>query len=233
MSRITKPNKANINRMTKNEIMWLVNNRCEKHGHRYISHFNCFLKDHKVEERIGYLDIEASNLKANFGIVLTWAIKDGQSDYIYYDNITNKDVTKFPESEDKRILETCVDTMQEFDRIVTHYGGDFQYDTPYLRTRCLMMGVRFPHHGEVYHADTFAIAKKKLSLSSRRQDIIAEALFKDTIKSRIDSAAWRGAVRGDTKCIKEVLDHNFRDVIELEKNFLKMKPFIKLTRKSL
>lgn len=230
---MTKPTKANISRMTKDEVMWLVNNRCIKHGHRYISHFNCFLNDHKVKERIGYLDIEASNLKANFGIVLTWAIKDGQSDYIYYDHLTNKDVTKFPQSEDKRILETCVETMREFDRIVTHYGGDFQYDTPYLRTRCMMMDVEFPKHGEVYHADTFVIAKKKLSLSSRRQDIIAEALFKDSIKSRIDSAAWRGAVRGDTKCIKEVLDHNFRDVLELEKNFLAMKPYVKLTKKSI
>lgn len=227
------PKKANLSRMTKDEIMWLVQNRCQKHRHRYISHFNCFLAEHHVEERIGYLDIEASNLKANFGIVLTWAIKDGLSDYIYYDHLTNKDVTKFPASEDKRILETCVDTMREFDRIVTHYGGDFQYDLPYLRTRCIMMGVKFPKHGDIFHADTFAIAKKKLSLSSRRQDIIAEALFKDTIKSRIDSAAWRGAVRGDTKCIKEVLDHNFRDAIELEKNFLAIKPYIKLTKKSI
>ncbi len=229
---MSKPNKVNLNRMNKAEMLWLVNHRC-KHGHKYISHFNCFLKENQVEERIGYLDIEASNLKANFGIVLTWAIKDGLSDYIYYDHLTNKDVTKFPETEDRRILETCVETIREFDRIVTHYGGDFQYDNPYLRTRCLMMGVNFPVHGEVYHADTFGIAKRKLSLSSRRQDIIAEALFKESVKSRIDSAAWRGAVRGDTKCIKEVLDHNFRDVVELEKNFLAMRPFIKLTKKSI
>lgn len=230
----TKPlKKANLNRMTGNELRWLINHRCQAHGHRYTSHFNCFLKEQRVEERIGYLDIEASNLKANFGIVLSWAIKDGQSDYVYYDHLTNRDVTKFPESEDRRILETCVNTMRQFDRIVTHYGGDFQYDLPYLRTRSMMMGVSFLKHGEVYHADTFSISKKKLSLSSRRQDIIAEALFKSSLKSRIDTAAWRGAIRGNTKCVKEVLDHNFRDVLELERNFLAMKPFIKLTRKSL
>lgn len=227
------PMKANINRMSKEEIMWLVNNRCEKHGHRYISHFNCFLKDQKIKERIGYLDIEASNLKANFGIVLSWAIKDGQSDWVYYDHLTLKDVTKYPESEDKRILETCAETMREFDRIVTHYGGDFQYDLPYLRTRSIMMGVSFPKPGEIYHADTFAIAKRKLSLSSRRQDIIAEALFRKSLKSRINSAAWRGAVRGDASCIREVLDHNVRDVLELEANFLAMVPFVKLTKKSI
>jgi uncharacterized protein YprB with RNaseH-like and TPR domain len=227
------PKKANLNRFTADELRWLINHRC-KHGHKYVSHFNCFLSENNIEERIGYLDIEASNLKANFGIVLTWAIKDGQSDTIYYDHLTPTDVKKYGQTEDKRILETCVDTIREFDRIVTHYGGDFQYDMPYLRTRCMMMGVPFLKYGEVYVADTFTISKRKMSLSSRRQDIIAEALSrKPSIKSRINSAAWRGAVRGNKADIMEVLDHNFRDVKELESNFLAMLPYVKLTKKSI
>lgn len=226
------PKKANLNRFNEDELRWLINHTC-KHGHKYVSHFNCFLAENDVKERIGYLDIEASNLKANFGIVLTWAIKDGLSDYIYYDHLTSTDVKKYGQSEDKRILETCVDTIREFDRIVTHYGQDYQYDVPYLRTRCMMMNVPFLKYGEVYVADTFAISKRKMSLSSRRQDIIAEALSKSSIKSRINSAAWRGAVRGNKKDIMEVLDHNFRDVIELENNFLAMRPYVKLTKRSI
>jgi len=230
---MNKPQKTNLNRMDKDELLWLVNHTC-KHGHKYISHFNCFLSEHQVEERIGYLDIETSNLKANFGIVLTWAIKDGQSDYIYYDYLTPIDVHKYGASEDKRILETCVETMRDFDRIVTHYGQDYQHDIPYLRTRCMMMGVQFLKYGEIFVADTFPIAKKKMSLSSRRQDIIAEAIKnRPSIKTRINSAAWRGAVRGDKVAIAEVLDHNFRDVMELEENFLAMKDFVKLTKRSI
>jgi len=227
------PKKANLNRFNADELRWLINHTC-KHGHKYVSHFNCFLAENNVEERIGYLDIETSNLKANFGIVLTWAIKDGQSSDIYYDHLTPTDVKKYGQTEDKRILETCVDTIREFDRIVTHYGQDYQHDIPYLRTRCMMMGVPFLKYGEVYIADTFPIAKRKMSLSSRRQDVIAEALTrKASIKTRINSAAWRGAVRGNKADIMEVLDHNFRDVIELEKNFLAMKPYVKLTKKSI
>ena len=230
----TKPQKkANLNRFTDSELRWLINHKC-KHGHRYSSHFNCFLKENQVEERIGYLDIETSNLKANFGIVLTWAIKDGQSDYIYYDHLTPTDVKKYGKTEDKRILETCVETMREFDRIVTHYGQDYQHDIPYLRTRCMMMDVPFLKYGEIYIADTFPIAKRKMSLSSRRQDVIAEALTsKPSRKSRINTVAWRNAVRGDKEAIAEVLDHNFRDVLELEENFLAMKPYVKLTNKSI
>ena len=229
------PTVKNLNLATGEELLWLRNHRCLKHNHRYISHFNCFLKEKGMirPERRGFLDIETSNLSPAFGIILCWCIKDSESDYTYYDHLTKKDI--FSPTEDKRIIETCIDTMKEFDRIVGHYSCRF--DIPFLRTRAASHdnknALGFPKYGELIHTDTWMMAKTKFKFHSNRQNIIAETLFNETIKTRINHRAWRQALQGNTKAIAESLDHCEKDVVELEKNFNTMLPFYHLTRSSI
>ena len=77
----------NLNRLKKDEILWLYNNRCKAHSMRFIEHPGCFSKEKPkcsmIEERVGFLDIEASNLDANWGIVLSFCIKQKDSDKIF------------------------------------------------------------------------------------------------------------------------------------------------------
>jgi uncharacterized protein YprB with RNaseH-like and TPR domain len=218
---------ANLKRAGNRQYEWLYSHGCSHH-HRYTTHFSCFMKEFSIKEKIGFLDIETSNLKANFGIVLCWCIEDEKGD-IYEDWVTLEDIKKG--FEDRRIVGTCIETMKSFDRIVTHYGTYF--DVPFLRTRSLIHGLMFPEYGELYHTDVWKMAKKSLCLHSNRQDCVAEALQGKTIKTRIDHPAWRKATYGDQAAMKEVVDHCEKDVPDLKKNFYSLLPFNKLVNSSI
>lgn len=222
--------KPNLSKMTKKEILDLYNYRC-KHGHNGISHYNCYCRELGQEEKIGFLDIETSNLKANFGIVLSWAIKPKGSKKkdILYDVISLKDLNS--SAMDKKIIKSCVDAISGFDRIVGHYSTRF--DIPFIRTRALIHGLEFPRYGQIKHADTWRMAKQLLCLHSNRQDCIAEALQHTTIKTRINSDHWIKALQGNARALQYVLDHNIKDVIELENNFNKLEKFFRRVGTSL
>lgn len=220
-----KPNLAN---MTKAEIVDLYRWRCS-HGHNGISHYNCYLRERDIKERIGCLDIEASNLKADFGIMLSWAIKPLYEDWVYYDAINPKDLKST--SYDKRITESLVETMEEFDRFVVHYGTKF--DLPFIRTRAVYHRLDFPQYGEKILTDTYYMARNKMCFHSNRQGSVAKGLGFEDIKTRIEPEYWIGALQGKKNCIDYILDHNIKDVYQLEQNYLALRPYVKKNNRSI
>ena len=62
-----------LHRLKKQELVWLATHRC-RHRHLYIEHYNCYLKEHPDREKIGFLDIESSNLDGDYGIMLSYWI---------------------------------------------------------------------------------------------------------------------------------------------------------------
>jgi len=218
---------TNIKNANSIQYQWLWEHGCE-HRHRYSRHFNCFIKEYHITEKVGFLDIETSNLKANFGIVLCWCIlaEDGT---LYKDWLTKEDVLSG--DEDKRIISTCIDTMRTFNRVCGHYSTYF--DLPFLRTRAIVHGLDFPKYGELWHTDVWRMAKTKLCLHSNRQDVVAESLQGKTIKTRISHPAWRQAMMGDEKAVMEVVDHCTKDVIDLKKNYNSLLPYCKILKSSI
>lgn len=210
----------------------MFEHRC-KHGHRYIEHYACFLAEHpEVQEKIGFLDIEASNLDANWGIILSYCIKVRGGEGILKNVITKKDIKKYPPDQtDKRVVQELVNDLKKFDRIVTHYGRRF--DLPYIRTRALIMGIPFPHFGSIVNDDTWVIARRKLKLNSNRLDTIERALCGEAIKTRFTAKYWIAGSRGDKKALDYILDHNEKDVIALERIWLKLKDFVSKTNCSI
>jgi len=204
----------NLNKLSKAEILKLWNSRCQ-HGHRYLNHYNCYLKEKGITEKIGFLDIETSNLKPAFGIVFCWCIKDRDTGVVHYDTVTKKDL--YSKAEDRRVVETCIATMKNYDRVVTHYGTYF--DLPFLRTKAIIHGLEFPKYKEIYHTDVYAMAKKLVCMHSYRQNIIAETLFNETIKTRINHSYWRKAMQGSKSAMEYILDHCIKDVDELQNNY--------------
>jgi len=219
---------VNIKRANQTQYLWLYEHGCKNHRHRYTRHFNCFLREFNIQERIGFLDIETSNLKANFGIVLCWCILDDKNK-LHADWLVKGDLPSG--EEDKRIIYSCIREMREFDRIVTHYGTYF--DIPFLRTRALIHKLDFPAYGDLYHTDVWKLARKSLCIHSNRQDCVAEALQGKTIKTRIDHPAWRKAAAGDPDSIKKVVEHCKHDVPDLKKNFYSLLKYHKLTKSSI
>jgi len=218
---------TNIKLANSQQLHWLLTNKC-KHRHNYVRHFNCFIKEFGIKERVGWLDIETSNLKANFGIVLCWCIL-AEDDTLYQDWLTKKDVLSG--DEDKRVISTCIDTMRSFDRVCGHYSTYF--DIPFLRSRAIIHGLDFPKHGELYHTDVWRMAKKSLCLHSNRQDVVAESLQGKTIKTRISHPAWRQAMMGNEDAVMEVVEHCNCDVQDLKKNYNSLLPYCKILKSSI
>lgn len=220
--------KAPLSQMTKKEILTLYKFRCN-HGHNGISHYNCYRKEGKVPERIGFLDIEASNLKANFGIMLSYCIKKENNPKIYKGVVTKKELMSG--DMDKRLIQDCIRDMRRFDRLIGHYSS--RYDFPFIRTRAIIHHVPFPEYGEILQTDTWRMARSVLCLHSNRQDVIAESLQGHTVKTRIKQKHWIGALQGNPKSLAYVLDHNMKDVLDLERNYHLLKSFTVKTNKSL
>ena len=96
--------------------------RCP-HGHNGLVHPACwerFVESTADEFRVGYFDIEATNLKADFGIMLSYAFKVRGKDKIYSNVIQQKDINSL--KLDKPLVAQCLEDMKRFDMIVTYYG---------------------------------------------------------------------------------------------------------------
>lgn len=216
--------------MSKEEILTLWRWRC-KHGCDGISHYNCYLREGDIKERIGFFDIEASNLKANFGIILSWAIKPEGKDWVWYDHVTKADMRS--DTLDKRVVKSFCDVLSEFDRLCTWFGTRF--DLPFVRTRALWWNLdeMFPKYGELLHTDAYYIARNKLCLHSNRQGAVAEAILHEDVKTRIDPTHWIHALQGRQDAIDYIIDHNIKDCYQLEANYQKLRPFVKGMRRSI
>jgi uncharacterized protein YprB with RNaseH-like and TPR domain len=219
--------KAPVARLSKQDIVWLSNHRC-KHSCTYLEHYNCYQNEIKNTEKMGFLDIETSNLKADFGIMLSYCIKEENSDNMLFDVITKKDMEN---GLDKRIVQGCINDMGKFDRVATYYGTGF--DIPFIRTRALILKLNFPEYGALFHTDVYYMAKRLLCLSSKRQNVVAEAITGVDIKTRIEPKYWIPALQGDKKALDYILDHNKRDARQLESNYHALKVFATKNKKSI
>jgi len=172
---------------------------------------------------IGYLDIEASGLTANFDVMLTWAnlIRDVTTEEtrIEYDFVERKDFDlayskKNADLVDKRIVETVVDSINQCDLLVGHWFiGKRRFDIPFIRTRCVINKVKgFPHHKQIKYGDTQRIGSQLYRLHNNGLDAISRMFNISTKKSPLDGKIWKNACIGVAKDIKYVLDHNIKDV---------------------
>ncbi len=190
--------------------------------------------------KIGYLDIEVDNLKANFGNMLTWSIKEKGGE-TFYDIIEKKEL--FDETYDRRIVQSIIDKMREFKIVVTYYGTGF--DIPYIRSKALHYGIDFPgfiarknargkfyYISEIYHFDLYYTVRAKMQL--HRSSLAAATEYLGIAgKTPIDYEIWRRAKYGNEKALAEVLSHNIADVEILEKLHVKLSPFRSWTRRGI
>jgi len=222
-------------RWTQEEIDKRMAFRCLEHSHNGISHASCYNREMGIKERKGCLDIESGNLKADFSIILSWCIKvSGEDEYIY-DHLTRKALEAGRYDAD--VVETLIDTMWEFDRLIVHYGKNGYFDIPFIRARYLWLkardlyhGDRFPEHGEMYVTDTYTMAKPLLTISSKRQNVIANTITGKDIKTPIDRDYWMAIAHGSSAqqkaAIDYIVEHNVRDTEQLDENYRILLPYV-------
>ena len=179
--------------------------------------------------RIGALDIETSNLDANAGFMVSWAIQNAANEERVSDLITSKEITQ-GFGDDKRILVSLVDAMKKFDVLLTFWGTGF--DVPFMRARALGQGIEFPRYGSIAHLDLFYACRSLLKLHRRSLQAATEFLGIDG-KTHLDLKVWNKGRVGHNPSLEYILDHNIADVDILAKLWKIVKPYRKWIRKSI
>lgn len=210
--------------------------KCEKHSHNGIQHSACFNRENGITERKAIIDIETGGLDAGFDIVLCWVIRDVQDPTkVISDHVTVKDLESGVA--DRRILKHLCEVVWQYDRLIGHYSGPWRFDLPFLRTRCIRLGLEFPTQGMMWISDTYPMAKKLLRLTSYRQNSIARAILGKDEKTNIDAEYWRnikyGTKKQRTTAIDYIMDHCEHDTMQCLDIYNAMIPFVKEAKTSI
>ena len=159
-------------------------------------------------------DIEASNLKADFGVVLAFGYKwYGEGDVVV------KCLDDYPRfrrnrTDDSVLLKDMYEVLCSADMWVTYYGTRF--DVRFVQSRLLCHGIGIlppiPHLDLYYQA-------KKLALHSYRLGSLGEFLGLQTEKTPLAGTTWLRAIAGDREAMEYVREHCARDVALLEEAY--------------
>lgn len=174
--------------------------------------------------KIRAYDLEASNLNADFGLILTFGSKivgEGKPVVLRIDDY-------FDESRDlikaeRKMLKDIYDTMLDSDVWLGHFST--HYDLPFINSRLLYHGLpvlppNFPA------LDTWKIARNRLKLRNNRLATVQEFLKLEDEKNSIKPEQWIRALSGHRKSIDYIVEHNRRDVLVLEQAYVKLRPLI-------
>lgn len=222
--------KINPYKLLKAELQIYLSGYC-KHRVPYAQHPMCFIREIQEggKKRItGVLDIEFDNFKADFGTILTYAIKVLNQKKVYTGRIYKKDLDNY--DFDKRIVKCLIRDINKFDELITYYGT--KCDIPYIRTRALYHNLDFPFYGFIKHIDLYYWVKFRLKLHRNSLDSACRFLGIEE-KNHVDMEIWRKAKLGDKKSLDYVLEHNIRDTIATEKVYHALKNYTRKTQRSL
>ena len=174
-----------------------------------------------ADNKIKLWDIESTNLSADFGYILSIAIKNlGEKEVRCY-SVEDYPLYKKDPTNDKEMLEDAYPDLSSAGAWVTWYGGGF--DVPFVNTRLLSHGMApMP---PIPHIDGWRVARYKMKLHSNRLASVSSFL-QISEKTPLDGPIWIKASAGDKKALQYIKEHNVQDVIVLEEAFNRIKPLI-------
>lgn len=219
--------------MTAEEIRRRKRFKCI-HRHSGLSHPQCFNQSRGQEERIGFADIEASNLNATFGICYAYCIK-AQGGELISRVISLDDLHRgiF----DKILLKQFCEDAGGFTRLIWHYGVDRKFDLPFLRTRAVKFGLDFPEWKSLWVSDTHPILRNKFKLHSNRLETACNFFGIPCKQHKLNSDVWLEMITGNKKrmsaSLRYIQTHCEEDVRSLEALWLKIAPYTRLAKTSI
>lgn len=177
-----------------------------------------------VNFNIAFFDIEATDLKANFGRLLCMSVAD------MFGNVVTlrSDAPEFrgERVRDDRLLAIgCRDLLETYDVIVG--WNSKKYDVPFIDSRLTIHDER-PLRKDIMHIDPmYKAGQFSLALQSRRLDSVAQTFRLDEQKTPIDPEFWMDAALGDSAAMDYVVEHCEADVLTLRAAFHRLKPLIR------
>ena len=208
------PTTTNFHRLKKVEVEWLYDHYC-KHNHRYSEHPKCFLEEYgdrlATIQRVVTLDIETTNLAADFGYILCYSMKDLDGDIIHR-SITTREIKTY--KFDEPLMRQFLKDIKGVDKVITYYGSGF--DLPYLRSRALRFNLPFPGWRELVSVDVYYIARAKLRTHRKRLEVVADLMGIPSKGHRLNPEVWQRAQAGSKQALDYIQTHCDEDVVTLE-----------------
>lgn len=217
----------NLFAMSKKERSARAKFRCV-HRHNGFRHPHCFDQENKLIEKIGFFDIETSNLSADFGVILSYCILAEDGELMKY-LITPQEIKSgiF----DYNLCKQFCEDVRKFDRIIGWYSEKF--DGPYTRTRSCYHKLDYPIFKEVKHTDAWKVCRKKFKLHSNRLGVVAPFFGIKAKEHPLNGEVWLKCLSGNQEALDFVLTHNIEDVQSLRQVWHKMEDYTKLYAESL
>ena len=214
----------NLKAISKSELNDRLDFHCI-HRHNGISHHQCYDQAKGLVEKIGFFDIETSNLSSDFGTILCYAIK--HSEGIIVNSLTPQEIKDG--TYDLRLLtDLCVD-LKKFHRIITWYG--YKFDIPFVRSRAILHKLDFPLYKEVYHTDAYQRAKILIrTLHSKRLGVVASFYGIKSKEHPLTPTVWLRCLSGDQDALDFVQTHCNEDVASLEAVWKRLAPYQRLAK---
>lgn len=216
----------NIKKLTKPELAILAESRC-KHGHSYLAHPQCLKAEHPegfpVKRHLGFFDIETTHLKASFGYVISYRVWDDDNKKMYGRNLTKREIRSY--KFDAGLVQEMVEDLRKFTHVVVYWGKDRRHDLPFVRSRAIKAGVKFPLYGELGVIDMYDMAKNKLSLHSYRLGTVCDFLGIPAKGHPLKGDPWLKAQVGDPASLEYVGIHNEEDVLCMPPVLYILEPF--------
>lgn len=179
------------------------------------------------EIKAAVLDIETTNLKADWGYIVTACLKEVNADNLKGTTHSYRS-DDYKQHTDERLVRDLVTDMNKYDLILNWYGSRF--DIPFINSRSLRHRIVPPIKN--FRRDLCLSARGFGALTSNRLDNWNRFLFGKTEKTRTDYDIWLRATRGQKAAI-DYLDHHCKiDVLETEKLYKEFQPLLGKLRRA-
>lgn len=188
----------------------------------------------KSKAKILILDIETAPLKAyvwsrwkqNIYLEQTiseWFMICWSAKWFGYDNVMSDVLNKkeILSENDSRITKSLWSLIDEADILVAHNGKRF--DIPKINSRFIINGLIPP--SPYKQIDTKEVSSRQFGFSSNKLDALA-TYFNIENKDNTNFELWVNCMNGYEKSLKYMESYNKKDVIILEKVFIKLLPWI-------
>jgi len=174
-------------------------------------------------KKIGYVDIEAMNLKPQIGhaVSIVNLVRDTITDRIVDTRVYrmtkqehDSSVKRGVMDPDKRIVQEFFQDTVDCDLLIGHwFHGRRRFDMPFLRTRAKLMKIDddIPNFGYWRFGDTWRHASQTIIGLNNKLDTLGRILGAPVSKTRLSGTEWWLAGKGDKRGMDYVVDHNIKD----------------------
>lgn len=172
-------------------------------------------------------DLETTNLKADFSIILSACIKPfGQDAKVFRADQYNNRWRTGDRKDDKKITAAILGELSKHAVIAVHYGS---FDLRYMNAKAIRY--ELPTLPNVFIMDTYSLAKANLQVSRKRLDALAGYFFGEA-KTIVDGELWmKAGMDGDIAALDAIVEHNIQDTLLLERLAQVLFPFVKALRR--